>query len=174
MSSEEPTMVGTVLYGERISSARTQLLFWGITAAFFLLLIWRVAIFGPDQLAALFLLLACLFLFHAVNYRILAIRVTATALRLQFGLFSWTIPMDDVESIKPDDDLPALARYGGAGIHFMLLRGRYRASFNFLEYPRVVVALRRSRVVRDVSFSTRRPQEVIRQVHAALSLPGAA
>mgnify|MGYP000900013350 CR=1 FL=1 len=32
-------------------------------------------------------------------------------------------------------------RYGGAGIHFMSIRGRYRASFNFLEYPRVVIAL---------------------------------
>ncbi len=76
-------------------------------------------------------------------------------LRLQFGVFTWTIPLNNLEAIRPDDDLPALAKYGGAGIHFMLLRGRYRASFNFLEYPRVVVALRRSRLVRDVSFSTR-------------------
>jgi hypothetical protein len=73
------------------------------------------------------------------------------------------------------DDLPVLMRYGGAGIHFMFIRRRYRASFNFLEHPRVVISLkRRAGPVRDVSFSTRRPDEVIRLVEAAVSTSSAA
>lgn len=45
----------------------------------------------------------------------------------------------------------------------MTVRGRYRASFNFLEHPRVAVQLKRKRgLVRDVSFSTRQPDEIVR------------
>jgi hypothetical protein len=167
-------MTGTVLYEERISSRRTQSLFWGLTALFSLLFSWRVSLSGPDLVAALLLTLALLFLFYIMNYRLLVIRIMSEALQLRFGVFTWTIPLSNVAAIRPDDDLPALAKYGGAGIHFMLLRGRYRASFNFLEYPRVVVVLGRSRLVREVSFSTRRPDEVIRQLHAAISIRGAA
>ena len=49
----------------------------------------------------------------------------------------------------------------------MFVDGRYRASFNFLEYPRVVTALRGKRRVRDISFSTRQPDEVLRLIHKA-------
>ena len=72
--------------------------------------------------------------------------------------------LDNVEACSLDD-LPALMRNGGAGIHYMTIRHRYRVSFNFLEYPRVVIALKRKQgLVRDVSFSTRRPDEVLRRL----------
>jgi hypothetical protein len=52
----------------------------------------------------------------------------------------------------------------------MLIRERYRASFNFLEHPRVVIALRRRRgPVQDISFSTRRPDDVLRLIQEAVS-----
>jgi hypothetical protein len=39
---------------------------------------------------------------------------------------------------------------------------------NFLEHPRVVLALRKKRgLVRDVVFSTKRPEEVLRLVREA-------
>jgi hypothetical protein len=61
-------------------------------------------------------------------------------------------------------------RLGGAGILFMFVRKRYRASFNFLEYPRVVIALRKKAgPVQDISFSTRRPEDVIRRIHEAIA-----
>jgi hypothetical protein len=64
-------------------------------------------------------------------------------------------------------------KYGGAGIHFMLVRTRYRVSFNFLEHPRVVIALRRrAGPVRDVSFSTRRPDELMQLLQSAVSRGG--
>jgi len=53
-------------------------------------------------------------------------------------------------------------QYGGAGIHFMFINKRYRASFNFLEYPRIVVALKKkSGPVCDLSFTTRHPEKVL-------------
>jgi hypothetical protein len=163
-----------VIYEERVSSSWTQALFWGLTAIFSLLLAWRTVTSGADGLGVTFLLFALVFLFYSLNYRLLVIRLSSEALRLQFGIFTWAIPLDNVQGSCADDNLPALMKYGGAGIHFMFIRGRYRASFNFLEHPRVVIALRRPRVVRDVSFSTRYPDDVIRHLDAAVSARGAA
>ena len=43
----------------------------------------------------------------------------------------------------------------------MLIDKRYRASFNFLEYPRIVVVLKKKRgLVCDLSFTTRHPEKV--------------
>lgn len=93
-------------------------------------------------------------------------RLSMEALELSFGVFTWRIPLKDISRIRPDDDLPLFMKYGGAGIHFLYVRGRYRASFNFLEHSRVVIELKRkTEPVSDVSFSTRRPGEIIRLVN---------
>jgi hypothetical protein len=167
-------MTGGILYEEQLSSAKTQALFWGLTALFALLFIWRLTSYGRELPTTVLLLLALLFLFYSLNYRLLVIRITSEALRLHFGIFRWSIPLNNVQGIALDDHLPVVAKYGGAGIHFMFVRGRYRASFNFLEFPRVVVALRQSRVVQDVSFSTKHPHEVVRQLQGLVSAHGAA
>jgi hypothetical protein len=161
-------------YEERVSSGWTEALFVALTILFVTLLVWRTCAAGLDGLGAAFLFLSAFFLFYSLNYRTLVVRLTTHALELKFGIFSWTVPLDNVEGCRLDD-LPTLMRYGGAGIHFMLIRGRYRASFNFLEHPRVVISLKkRAGPVRDVSFSTRRPDEVIRLVEAAVSVSSAA
>jgi hypothetical protein len=153
-------MFDDLRYEERISSGRTQALFWGLMALFLVLSAWRVATTGWTPLTLTVLLASLFFLFYSLNYRTLVIRLTGTSLILRFGLFCWTIPLDNVEKCQIDN-LPGLMRYGGAGIHFMFVNGRYRASFNLLEYPRVVVSLKRSRLVRDVSFTTRQPQRLV-------------
>jgi hypothetical protein len=52
----------------------------------------------------------------------------------------------------------------------MFVRKRYRASFNFLEYPRVVIAFKNKvGPVRDLSFSTSRPDDVLRFLQEAIS-----
>ena len=108
-----------------------------------------------------FLVLACIFLFYVVNYRTLIIQITSASLKLSFGIFSWAIPFDNIESCSLDE-IPGFMKYGGAGVHFMMIRKRYRASFNFLEYPRVVIAFKKKvGPVQDISFSTRQPGEVL-------------
>ena len=104
------------------------------------------------------------FLFYSVNYRTLDIRLSREVLSLTFGIFKWVVRLDNIEECRLDE-VPPLMRYGGAGIHFMMVRSRYRASFNFLEYPRVVIGFKRKAgPVRDISFSTHRPEEVMRVV----------
>ena len=163
-------MSDSILYSEKVTSKKTAYLFIALTLLFCILLTWRVMASGLDFLAGLFLFLSCLFLFYVFNYRNLVIRLTAESLRLSFGIFSWAIPLDNIGECQLDDDLPVLMKYGGAGIHFMMVKGRYRASFNFLEHPRVVIGLiNKAGWVRDVSFSTCYPDEVIQRVQAAIS-----
>jgi hypothetical protein len=158
-----------LLYSEKLSSPGTELLFLALTLLCGALAAGWIAAAGVDLLAGIFLALCVLFLFYSINYRTLDIQLTAQSLRLSFGIFAWTIALEHIGGIQPDDDLPALVKYGGAGIHFMLFRGRYRASFNFLEHPRVVIGLKhKAGLVQDVSFSTGRPEELIRSVRAAI------
>ena len=162
-------MTDNLIYEERVSSNKTEALFLGFTILFLMLLIWRMSTGSPDILSAIFFFIFVFFLFYSVNYRTLIIRLNPESLKLKFGIFTWTIPLDNVGECRLDD-LPVLMRYGGAGIHFMFIRKRYRASFNFLEYPRVVITLRRRvGIVWDVSFSTRRPGYVIQLVQNAVS-----
>jgi hypothetical protein len=99
------------------------------------------------------------------------IYLTSKSLTLKFGIFTWVVPLDNVEECRIDE-IPLWMSMGGAGIHFMLIRKRYRASFNFLEYPRLVIAFKRKvGPVRDISFTTRRPDDVIRLIQEAVSQP---
>jgi hypothetical protein len=165
-------MTDDILYHERVSSNRTEALFLALMLLFFLLLIWRVNTGSLDALAAVFFCFFIIFLFYSVNYSTLVIRLTVAALKLTFGIFTWTVPLDNVEECCLDE-IPVVMRMGGAGIHFMFIRKRYRASFNFLEYPRVVIAFKRKvGPVQDISFSTRRPDDVLRLIQESLSARG--
>jgi Ca2+/Na+ antiporter len=158
-----------LIYTERISSNRTLALFLALMLIFLFLLIWRVDGGRWDVLAYVFLCFFIFFFFYSVNYRTLIIRLTSKSLELKFGVFTWIVPLDNVEECRLDE-IPLLMRIGGAGIHFMIVRNRYRASFNFLEYPRVVIAFKRKAgPVQDISFSTRRPDDLIRLIQAAAS-----
>jgi energy-coupling factor transporter transmembrane protein EcfT len=155
-----------LIYEEKISSNRTEALFVLLATFFLLLMVWRVNSSGWNFLSIVFLLFLVIFLFYSLNYRTLTIRLTPDALKLTFGIFTWTIPIGNIESCNLDNP-PPVKKFGGAGIHFMFVDDRYRASFNFLEYPRVVIALRKKGMVRDISFSTRRPDEVLRLLREA-------
>ncbi len=156
-------------YYEEVSSTRTNALFLALTFLFFWLFIWRVKKGKKGHLAMALFCLGLFFLFYAVNYRTLIITLTSESLHLRFGIFSWQVPLDNVEACQLDE-VPWLKRFGGAGIHFMSIRKRYRASFNFLEHPRVVIALKEKvGPVQDISFSTCRPEEVLRMIREAIS-----
>ncbi|MBN2045102.1 MAG: hypothetical protein JW757_08795 [Anaerolineales bacterium] len=159
-----------ILYSEKLSSKKTQLLFIALSLLFMLLTVWRVIASGVNTLAGVLFFFSAFFLFYVINFRTLLIQLSSNALRLKFGIFHWTVPLNNISACLPDDDLPWLMKYGGAGIHFMMVRNRYRASFNFLEYPRVVIHLEEKfGWVRDISFSTRNPDELIRQIQNAIT-----
>jgi hypothetical protein len=160
----EATLEGTVgqknTYEERLSSFRTEALFIALMLLPLAVFAWRFPAAGLDGWSVVLLLVAAMFLFYSLNYRVLVIRVGADVLRLRFGLFEWTIALDNIEFCSRD--AVSLWRIGGAGIHFTFIGRRYRAMFNFLEYPQLVVGLKEKKgPVRDVVFSTRNPAGVM-------------
>ena len=163
-------MITDSLYEERLSSRITESLFITLSVICLGLYIWMLAASNSAFLRTLFIVLFFFFLFCSVNYRVLTIRITTQSLRLKFGIFSWTVALANIQECQHDDP-PLLMKYGGAGIHFMLVRGRYRASFNFLEHARVVIALKKKAgPVADISFSTRHPDEVIHSIQQAMQV----
>jgi hypothetical protein len=156
------------VFHERVTSNRTEALFVVLALLFIALAIWRLTLAGLDFLTGVFLGLSCFFSFYALNYRTLIIRLTPEILELRFGIFGWKIATTNIENCALDTTL--LWRIGGAGIHFSPIHGRYRAMFNFLEHPRIVIALRQKHgLVQDIAFSTRHPAEVLRSIEQVAS-----
>lgn len=163
-------MNNELLYDEILTSKKTLMLFLILTGAFFVLFLWQYLTRGYHFLSALLLFFFFFFLFYAINYRKLEIRITQAMLTLKFGLFTWRVPVENIAAYKLDK-IPALAYLGGAGIHFMFVKGRYRASFNFLEYPRVVLTFKNKIApIQDISFSTQEPESVIQKLDEAINL----
>jgi len=157
-------MIDENIHTEKITSNKTSALFLSLTGLFLILFIWRRVVSGMNGLTIVLLCFFVFFLFCSINYRILNISLTRKELALKFGLVTWVIPLGNIASCRLDE-IPWLMKNGGAGIHFMFIQGRYRASFNFLEYSRVVISLkRRMGPVRDISFTTRRPEDLIRSI----------
>jgi Ca2+/Na+ antiporter len=156
------------IYEEKVSSRRTEALFVLFTLLFLMLFVWRLMAGGMGFLAMALFLLFVFFLLYSLNYRTLIIHMTAESLELRFGIFRWTVPLEDIEECQLDDS--SMWRIGGAGIHFTRIRKRYRGMFNFLEHPRVVIELRRRKgPVREIAFSTRRPDEIMGVLREVIS-----
>ena len=163
-------MAAEIIYQEVVTSRKTSLFFLALAAEALAFGTWRLQARRVGWITRIALFFGAIFSVYTINYRELRITLDDSSLRLKFGLFSWSVPLANVADCRLDV-LQPLQRYGGAGIHFMFVDGRYRVNFNFLEHPRVVVTLvHPAGPVQEVSFSTRRPDEVIQAIHAALEL----
>ena len=149
------------IYAEELRSKKTNLLFQGLMILFLGLFAWRVEAVGFRFGPIIFLFLATIFAFYVVNYRTLEIRIDHEMILLKFGIVRWRTRLDNVAFCGLDDS-SALIRYGGAGVHFAFTNGKYRAFYNFLEGPRVLVSFHQKQgLVQELAFSTRNPELVL-------------
>ena len=163
-------MKHNIKYMERVISNKTSFLFIAFTVLFFALSLWRFISDGFNVLTGVFIFFSIFFLFYTINYRTLVIELTDESLKLSFGVFKWTIPINNILDCQLDDNLPLFMKYGGAGIHFIFIKKKYRASFNFLEYPRILISLKKkSGLVRYLSFTSTNPDMLMQQIQAAIS-----
>lgn len=159
------------LYEERLTSIKTEALFVGFTIIFAALASWQMSRNKLDFWSVFLIFFTLFFAFYSINFRVLRINLTSGYIELKFGIFGLSILFDNIEGYHIDH-LTFIQKYGGAGIHFMFVGGKYRAFFNFLEYPRVVVVLKRKKgPVREISFSTRCPDEIMGILDQALESP---
>ena len=157
------------LYTEQVKSSGTGLLFLVLSVLFFTLFGWRFSAVGLRFFPGLLAFIGLFFFLYVLNYRILEITISSTQLKLKFGLISWKTRLDNIQEIRMDDS-PAIIKYGGAGVHFAFVKGIYRAYFNFLEYPRVLVTFKdKQGPVQQLVFTTRQPDQVLDYINTRIS-----
>jgi len=156
------------IYNETVSSSKTHALFIVLTMVFLALFAWCWSYIGWSGWTITFLCISAFFLFYVFNYRTLKTRITSETLQLTFGIFTWKIPISNIKNCYLDED--TIWRFGGAGIHFMFIKGKYRAFWNFLEYPRVVIILKKNKgPVQEVAFTTQQPEHVMELIQSKLT-----
>lgn len=157
------------IYTEKLRSSITTFLFVDLALIFLLLFGWRVTTVGWKFAPGLFLFLGVFFLFYVFNYRTLRIQISEEALVLKFGLVRWRTSLANIRECALDDP-PLWIKYGGAGVHFAMVQGLYRAFFNFLEGPRILVIFKEKQgLVQALSFSTRQPDQVLALLEGRIS-----
>lgn len=157
------------LYWEEIKSGKTRNLFIILACLFLALFAWRVSAVGFNFFPGLFLFLGLFFLIYVFNYQTLQIEITDQTLHLKFGLVRWTSDLKNIRACSLDD-ASALIKYGGAGVHFAFVTGEYRAFYNFLEFPRVLIRFINKRgPVQALVFSTRQPEQVLKIIQTHIN-----
>ncbi len=149
------------IYQEEVKSPKTSLLFTLLALVFSALFAWRVAVVGFRAFPIVCLVLALFFFSYLLNYQILRITITEEDVTLKFSLIRWRTRLENIQTCKMDDS-PNLIKYGGAGVHFAFVRGEYRAFFNFLEHPRILITFHHKQgLVQGLVFTTRQPEQVM-------------
>ncbi|MHA2495418.1 MAG: hypothetical protein ACXAEI_08010 [Candidatus Hodarchaeales archaeon] len=146
------------LYEEKILSKITAGVFIVLTALFMILFSCQFIGSGYSAFTLISFSLFLFFLFYSLNYRSLTIFITSSSVEIKFGIFSRSIGWESIDECHIDE--VSMWRIGGAGIHFTRIRRKWRAMYNFLEYPRIVLTLKQGRI-REVVFSTRNPERVL-------------
>lgn len=150
-----------ILYREKVRSWKTSLLFLILTLIFFSWFLWRVNEVGFLALPIVCLCMALVFLFYVFNYWALQITITEENLQLKFGVVGWKTALSNIKQADWDNS-PPLIKYGGAGVHFAYVNRRYRAYYNFLEHPRLVITFHdKQGLVQELVFTTRQPEQVL-------------
>ena len=154
-------------YSEELLSVKTLALFVLLTLVFLGLFGLNLLHNGWNGWAIAILCISIFFLFYVFNYRMLKISLTPETLKLSFGIITWAIALSNIEACYTDPT--SLWRIGGAGIHFTWIHGKYRAFWNFLEYPRVVITLKKKKgLVQEIAFSTSQPERVMEIIRSDL------
>ena len=150
-----------VLYNEKVRSSKTSLLFVILALVFFALFGWRFSVVGLRFFPGLHAFLGLVFCFYVINFRELEISITGQILQLRFGVIGWSSNIENIKSSVLYDP-PFWIKYGGAGVHFAMVDDDYKAFYNFLEYPRVLIGFHQKQGwVQSLVFTTRQPDKIL-------------
>ena len=153
--------MANVLHSEKVRSNKTSQLFLILAIIFFTLFGWRLSVVGFRFVPGLSAFLGLFFILYVINYRVLKITITDQTLILKFGLISWRTEIKNVK-LSMSYDPPFWIKFGGAGVHFAMVDGDYKAFYNFLEYPRVLIGFHKKQGwVQSLVFTTRQPDKIL-------------
>lgn len=101
LRNQKVTPTNNLIYQEKFTSNKTEALFIALATIFLLLFIWHASS-SLDALAVVFICLFGLFLFYSLNFRTLLIRLNSQSLKLTFGIFTWTVPLNNIADCQFD------------------------------------------------------------------------
>ena len=149
------------IYSEEIRSNKTDLLFVVLALITYALSVWKFSVVGFKFGPGFYLFLGLLFTFYIFNFKVLKISITDQVLDLKFGIIPWKTELSNIQEIALDD-APMIIKYGGAGVHFAFVKGEYRAFYNFLEHPRVLIRFKKKQgLVEALVFTSRQPDQIL-------------
>lgn len=156
----KPDENARILYREQLTDWKTSLLFAVLAAFFAALFCLRFQQVGWKPGPIIFMLISLIFWLYLVNYFRLDVKISSRDLILKFGIFGWKESLQNLGPISKEGR-PFWIRYGGAGIHFAMVRGKYTMFFNFLDHPRQKIELLTKRGwVQQICFSTCCPDRI--------------
>ncbi len=150
------------IYEEKIFSKWITIILAAFTVGFLFVLVYQILVepIGTRPAPNWFnLLMSLLFLGLTINFSRLSIKMTPQSIVVGYGIFKHTIPWKDVEDSYLDE--ASTIRYGGWGIRIGRFKGKWRLVYNVIGGPRVVLLLKKGRF-RELVFSTKKPEEVIK------------
>ena len=123
------------------------------------------AIFPPTPFHAFLILLLVAIL---VNFSRLTIRMSPENITVGYERITRQIPWENIESCYLDETSAIF--YGGVGIRFARIRGKWRLVYNIIATPRVVLSLKAGRF-QEFVFSTKNPDEVLSIINDRIAAP---
>lgn len=105
--------------------------------------------------------MALFFLVITINYFRLTIKIDHERLTVGYGVSKSKISWDNIEDCYLDET--SSLWYGGWGSRLGRVDGKWRAVYNVIGGPRVVVSLKEG-WIREVAFSTKDPEEVMEKI----------
>ncbi|MBU7023472.1 MAG: hypothetical protein HXS40_04830 [Theionarchaea archaeon] len=154
---------GTI-YEEKILSKWMAAIFVSITILMLFLLVYQILVKPLGSKPAptwFYLIMALLFVGIGFVFGRLTIRMTPASISVGYGPLGQSFKWDNVVGCSLDET--SAVQYGGAGLRMAKIGGNWRIIYNVIESPRVVLSLREGRF-REVVFSTRHPQDVIKTI----------
>ena len=149
------------LYEEKIFLRVTTITLVSFTVVMLLLLIYLISAESYPILIGTFLGAFILFVVVTLNFNTLAIRITPEFVRVAYGIFRRKSVFENIEDCYLDN--VSNFGYWGFGIRIARVSGRWRIVYNIFKCPRVVLSLKKGRI-REVVFSTKNPEEVMRRI----------
>lgn len=153
-----------ILYREKLSSKYITSIFLFFASILLFCMIYQVLIGPLGNNPAPNWLLAIIFLFFiflALNFLILVVKITSEFLIVGYGIFKHKINWKDVENVYRDK--ASVVKYGGWGIRFGKVEGIWRLVYNIPESDRIVLKLKKGNF-REFVFSTKNSENVLKLI----------
>ncbi|MBS3816457.1 MAG: hypothetical protein KGY76_02715 [Candidatus Thermoplasmatota archaeon] len=164
--------IDTGTYEETVFSKWMTLILGIITTIFFSIWIYDIFVGWNWSVPPLSWFWLGMFLFMlgiTINFAKLSIKIDSEGISLGFGILRKKIPWQRVEDSYVDE--ASALRYGGWGLRFTRVEGKWRTAFNAVAGPRVVVSLNKG-FVREIVFSTKDTEKAIQTIKRHLRKRG--